>query len=374
MTAWTVDGNPQVERRLSEVSCELASAIRTTIAPSALRTAAIIGGYGRGEGGVLQTPAGATAHNNIDLLIVSRGRIESAKKAHASAVLRKVGAQAGVPVDVGWVSQRQLRIAAPRVMWYDVRCGHRVLAGDSEFLSSMRRFRCDNIPVVDVIDLLTNRAALLVLARLLTERPKPSVWARREAIKASMKAVVGLGDALLWQSGQYRALYTEKARRMQSLQSVSDEFRQRYADAVAFRFRPDYESFEGREVQWVREVCAEAEIAHQSFIGTLFGGDIPWSAHEAEMLKFCLRHRGLRGWGGLLRTKLRREQPDSPGRCLIERLSLQRHQIAAALPAALYSPVSDRARRVAFVTAWGRACDVNFPRRLADELNLGETL
>ena len=103
---WTVDGHPQVEAAMQEAADRIARIIEGAVPPSRLRVASVIGGYGRGEGGVLLDDAGARPHNNLDVLIVTRGwrPIEPRRR---TALQRAIAAQPTplpVPVDLGWVT------------------------------------------------------------------------------------------------------------------------------------------------------------------------------------------------------------------------------------------------------------------------------
>jgi hypothetical protein len=376
MSNWTVAKEPSVEEQVSHAAFLLRSAIQLQIPPEQLRVAAIIGGYGRGEGGVQRCEGEPRPHNNIDVLVVTAGQRQM--KADCQKALRDVTKQVeevcGIPVDIGCVTEYQLENSRPRVMWYDVRHGHRVLCGDASFLSGLKRYRADNIPVDDVIDLVTNRGALAVIAKELILAPSPSIWGVKHALKGTMKAIVGFGDAILWQDGLYDVSYQEKATRMAQARGVDPGLRRLYAEAVAFRFQPNYEDYEGRESEWILAAIEELEKAHRSFAAGILQRKVSWGVYDEAILRLCLRERGIRAWISHTRTELQNYwhlgRTSQPSDSWLERASLPRHRLAASLPHALYQ--ADRRERLKFIQAWALACDVNFPEQLGQELKLEE--
>lgn len=374
MSSWTVTEEACVETQVSEAARQLAAAIQTEIPTGRVRVAAIIGGYGRGEGGVERVDGGSRPHNNLDVLVVTLGKRQLTQN-HQEAVraaTSQVEASCGIPVDVGYVTEHQLATSRPRVMWYDVSKGHRVLFGDTSFLSGLDQYRADNIPVDDIVDLITNRGALAVIAKALVLATEPSEWAAKHALKGTMKAIVGYGDALLWQRGLYHVSYREKARRMKTCSSIDTAIRTLYAEAVDFRFQPNYKNYLRREATWVLYAIEELEVAHRTFASREFGCDVNWNDYPEAMLRQCLRTRSIRGWAAHLRTEAReyRNLGATPqvSRTWLERLSLRRHRLAALLPEALYVGGIGACRD--FIGQWADECDANFPEKLRTELQL----
>lgn len=374
MSNWTVAEEPSVEAQVSEAACHLAAAIQGRIPAGRIRVAAIIGGYGRGEGGVERVHGCGRPHNNLDVLVVTLGKrqLEQRHRKAVRTATAEVAAACGIPVDVGYVTAHQLETSRPRVMWYDVRNGHRVLFGDTSFLSGLDRYRADNIPVDDVVDLITNRGALAVIAKTLMLAEEPSDWAVKHALKGTMKAIVGYGDALLWQRGLYHVSYQEKARRVEACADIDQAMRTLYAEAVDFRFRPDYQRYLGRESQWVLSAIDELEVAHRTFASREFGSEVQWRDYPEAILRRCLAARPLRSWVAHLRAESRDfgNWGATPlrSKTWLEQLSLRRHRLAALLPEALYTGGAAASRD--FIRQWADECDANFPEILRTELQL----
>jgi hypothetical protein len=179
-------------------------------------------------------------------LVISRG-VSAARPAslkneldrHVAPLIERFG----VGIDVGVISETSLRRAPCRVMWYDMRFGHKTLLGDVNFVPGLERFSVDRLLAEDVRNLLVNRGTLLLINRLLLECEPASTDTRRTVIKHAVKAIIGYGDALLYTDGQYHWSYAEKQRRMRSSKLGTEDFRSLYESAMEFRFQPDDEAF-----------------------------------------------------------------------------------------------------------------------------------
>src|SRR5688572_7629618 len=70
---FTIDGSPALEQHLALTCAKIAAGIRGLIPPGRLEAVLLGGGYGRGEGGVLQTPMGARPYNDLEFYVCLRG-------------------------------------------------------------------------------------------------------------------------------------------------------------------------------------------------------------------------------------------------------------------------------------------------------------
>jgi hypothetical protein len=257
-------------------------------------------------------------------------------------------------------------------MWYDVRFGHHVILGDSQFLRGLSQFSSDRISADDVIDLMTNRGALAVIARELAEQGGSSQWQVRTAIKHMMKAIIGYGDALLWSRNNYHWSYREKARRMARSSHVGPDYRSLYAKAIEFRHLPSYRLLEAGWQRWVSDTCRSLEHAHRRFAKELLGSNVEWSNYPQRLLSDCARRRTVRGWIGVAAERVKDARRRSVPNNWLARLSPARQRIATLLPAACYGDSSPSTRKE-FIRAWSGTCDVNFPTRLRKHLDLEVT-
>ena len=389
---FTALGGPAIERTAATAAARVRDVVRQAVSPSEYRALVLIGGYGRGEGGVLSTPQGERLHNNMDLLLILRGR-HARLKEHTMARLRAgmddVEKAFEIGVDFTTQSESHLRRAPCLVMWYDMRCGHKTLAGDPDMVPGMSHFRRAAILPSDVRNLLVNRAALLLLNDFILDCHDGSELQRRAMVKHVAKAIVGYGDAVLFFSGLYHWSYLEKRRRMRGLSTVSAQFRRLYDQASAFRLAPDYEALHVRNPRsWMQDLERAMEPVHLSCERARLGlPDLDWHDYG----RVALRHALLEAPFEPRRTarKLRHLLSPAPtagsslhGRSggLIDRTASRaadmRELAAVALPAVLYPRAraaaatqageilgarsrEPRELRRAFLRTWRTAADPN---------------
>jgi hypothetical protein len=214
---FTARGGPAIEAEARQVAVGIAATARRVVPTDALRALVLLGGYGRGEGGVEHRNGREYLHNNLDLLLILEpgAQRESAQiKAALEQALAPIATGAGVGIDLGTITTTQLRRAPCLVMWYDMRHGHKTLLGDRKFVPSLNRFRIDRILPSDVRNLLVNRGTLLALNDVLLDENPTDPAVRRAVVRHAVKAIIGYGDALLYTRGAYHWSYLEKQRRM----------------------------------------------------------------------------------------------------------------------------------------------------------------
>lgn len=317
---FTLEGSPAVERLIGELVQQAGVLIRRRFAPGELCTVALTGGYGRGEGGVDRGGGRERPHNNLDLMVVVRRAPPAGLKAELDRALEPLRAEHQVGIDLGLVTVSSLRRAPCRVMWYDMRHGHKTVLGDTAFLRSLERFRVEAILPEDVRDLLINRGTLLVINELLLARGELDEEARRALIRHTVKAIIGYGDALLFFRGVYHWSYAEKRRRMAERMDVPEAFRRLYEEASAFRFEPDYARLAGRDLRaWMAETREQLAAVHLTCESARLGVPAPgWDDYPERALRHALLEGGLdaRAWMHKLRVgwKFRVRAPAALGR------------------------------------------------------------
>src|SRR5439155_19762094 len=63
---FTADGSPELEAHLARTCDKIAAGLRGLLPRRKLEAVLLGGGYGRGEGGVLRTPAGDRPYNDLE--------------------------------------------------------------------------------------------------------------------------------------------------------------------------------------------------------------------------------------------------------------------------------------------------------------------
>ncbi|MFZ4614897.1 MAG: hypothetical protein ACOYM2_01715 [Rectinemataceae bacterium] len=395
---FTQRGGDAVEAQIRNVVVEGGEIARSILPPGSFRCLVLMGGYGRGEGGVEVTGGQERPHNNLDFLLVTTGpwkrRTEELRKSLGEA-LRPLAERAGIGIDVGATSDAALLRAPCRVMWYDVRFGHQTILGDQGFLPSLGRFTADRILSDDIRDLLVNRGTLLVINDAVAALPTPDPAAWKALVRHAVKAILGYGDALLYWRGAYHWSYAERQRRMAARDDVGEDFRKLYDAAMEFRFRPDYAEWEGRDLKaWLGGIRKAVEPVHLDVEGLRCGmRGQGWKAYPAAALSKGLAdglrspREAARRAKALLRS---RGSLSSAGFGLAPSLLPMRDLLGIVFPVIAYDLAEPEFRtlaravvggaedpeglRLAFLRAWGVHGDPNFEaaaRKLGIELRGG---
>ena len=293
----TAKGGPGVEAYIQTVLAEAARQLDASLDPAEIRCVVLLGGYGRGEGGVVNVDGEERPHNNLDLLIVSRGlRAHPTLHDRARKALDRVEARFPIDIDVGCVSETSLRTSQCLVMWYDMRFGHKVILGDASFVRGLRRFTQDRIEPWDARNLMVNRGTLLVINELILDRGDLDASLRKTIVRHMMKAIIGYGDAHLFFTGRYDWSYVEKQHRMRK-SDADPVFRKLYDEAMEFRFSPHYDDYVHRDLgQWHADVRPLFEALHlDSERRRLEDPDLQWREYPDAALRHDLLHRDV-GW------------------------------------------------------------------------------
>ncbi len=389
--AWgrfTARGGEAVETELTVLATEVAREVEAEVPKDRFHALVLIGGYGRGEGGVETRNGVERPHNNLDFLLITRDMSpEESAGLHArlDERLALMESTQGIGLDVSLVSASKLRHAPCLVMWYDMRFGHKTILGDREFVPSLTRFSLEGIVPGDVLWLLINRGAQMAVNALLLERSTPTEEERRNVVRWAMKAIIGYGDALLFFSGRYHWSYQEKQRRMASFAEAPELFRAAYDEAIEFRFQPCYDTYLSRDLAaWMHDLLHSFERIHMECESQRLN-EQGWSWSDYPGL--TLRHEAFEeGWStvrgaakklvGLMRNAAPPAgTPFADG--LAYRLTGPRGWLPACYPVVLYgledaslrkwtqealgaANDSPTALRLAFMRAWGRHSDPNF--------------
>jgi len=264
---FTVRGSEEVEKRITEIVKEVAFIIESQIHPNRFTALIMLGGYGRGEGGVVFIDGKEYPHNNFDFLLIlknlNKKKQNDLKKKIYPKLLplnRKIKTQ----IDLGFVNASNLKHTANRIIWYDMRFGHKTIMGDENFVPSLKRFRLQTIPKWDARNLLVNRGTLMIINELLLKKKNPDSDVRKLIIKHIIKAIIGYGDALLFFLDDYNWSYVEKQKRMQNRNDVSEDFKKIYDEAMEFRFQPKYENYMNCDyLKWMEELKSHFEYIHK---------------------------------------------------------------------------------------------------------------
>lgn len=243
----------------------------------------LTGGFSRGEG----TVRAGRPVNDYDLVAVRR-------RPGASAVAPRVealGEGMGLHVDYLEVWRPRLAFVGPKLFWFDLRHGGRVLHGDPRVLESVPAFRAHDLPAEEGLRLLANRAAGLLLAA-----GGPSTLVDVQAAKALLAAA----DARLVAVGLYAPTTTGRLERFRDLAGRDAEAAEALAwveRAAAFKLDPDADplpAVEAWDAARLHLLAALPSVACASRAGSLERWLERGTAAEAAWYARASRGRGLR--------------------------------------------------------------------------------
>ena len=389
---FTVRGSARVEAQLTGLVSAVTETIRSKLPDSSLVALVLIGGYGRGEGGVEVVNGLERPHNNLDFLLITRS--PSKELQHTlDAALDPLRLQHGVGMDLSLTSPWKLQNSAPLLVWYDMRFGHKTLLGDAEFVPGLHRFTVERILPSDIRNLMVNRATLILINRMLLSQAVVSEAARKTVIKHAIKCIIGYGDAMLFFRKAYHWSYREKQRRMKDHLDIPESFRKLYDDAMEFRFQPTYDSYLQTHLgRWMESLSELLEPIHLDCERIrLARPSLTWGDYLTAGLTAALWEQpfSLRGWARKLKNASvgsHPPQPSSRSNSLALRCCGWNGVLPLLLPATLYpvrapryeTPAHEILARgsgiasdpsLSYLTLWGIHGDSNFHKSL-QALNL----
>ncbi len=263
---FTVYGSDELEAQISEIVRTVGAIVGHCVHPSDYKALVLIGGYGRGEGGVETVDGTERPHNNLDFLLITReyvGQRDKDIKRMVDEKLQPLVQQYGLGIDFSTIPATELESAPCLVMWYDMRYGHKTVLGDKDYVRGLKQFTLDKLLAADVRNLMTNRGSLFVINDALLAQGDLTTVQRRTIVRHAMKGIIGYGDALLYVNKQYDWSYREKQQRMKRLSGVDESFRAAYDTAAEFRFRPDYSQWMDRDLaEWMNTLRAGLADVH----------------------------------------------------------------------------------------------------------------
>jgi hypothetical protein len=280
----------------------------------------MLGGYGRGEGGVVIVNGRERPHNNFDLMLVT-GEINAEKaadlKQRMDNALVDFIDRVGVGVDSSVISAGKLKSSACRIIWYDMKFGHKLLTGTNDIINNITQFKLKNIPAWDARNLLVNRGTLMIINDLLLETKPLTPELKKVIIKHTVKSIIGYGDNLLFSLGDYDWSYVEKQKRMQQRQDIDEDFCKLYDDAMNFRFQPNYAPYMELDIkQWLkesRELMKDINLICEG--RRLHKRKLDWDTYIYIALAHGVKEGGigLKSWGKKL-INYSRTESEFPGR------------------------------------------------------------
>lgn len=244
---FTLDGSDELEAQLTLICGGVAAGVQKIIPAKDLEAIALGGGYGRGQGGVLQTGTGDQPYNDLEFYVFVHGHTvlnDQRFRAALSALGDELSPAAGVHVEFKIIAAEQLRQSSVTMFSYDLVVGHRLVFGDESVFAGCEAHRAaEKIPLHEATRLLFNRCTGLLFAADRLRKPALTPDDVDFIGRNAAKTQLGLGDAVLTLFGQYDWNVLERRMRLANL-SVSDslpwlgEIARHHAEGVEFKLHP----------------------------------------------------------------------------------------------------------------------------------------
>lgn len=259
-------GSVHFEEKMTSLLNDISNDIENSINPKYYTCVILIGGYGRGEGGVIKVGNVEFPHNNLDFLIVSTN-LDKTKynqlQEDVNRIITKHCKRVNIDFDLSIITEFKLKNSDPLVITYDMKYGHKLIIGNASFLTKIKRFEMEHIPEWDIRNLMVNRGTLLTINDLILQKKYHTMKDIKTVIKHCIKAIIGYGDALLYYHGEYHYSYVEKQIRMKKQTKIDEKFKKMYDEAMSFRFEPNYQKYlELDLIQFQREVKKALKSIH----------------------------------------------------------------------------------------------------------------
>jgi hypothetical protein len=244
---FTLDGDDGLEAHLAGIGDLVRGGVERIVPSHRLEGVLLGGGYGRGEGGVLRTPAGDRPYNDLEFYVLVRGPVvlnEWRYRAKLEELAHALAGPAGVEVEFKVISVAGLQRNPVTMFSYDLVRGHRRVCGPAGLLAGCAHHgRAADIPLAEATRLLLNRCSGLLFARQQLDRHPFTADAADFVERNLAKAKLALGDAVLTASGQYHWSCRERARRLAALNPAENEawlesVRLEHGEGVEFKLRP----------------------------------------------------------------------------------------------------------------------------------------
>ncbi len=253
---FTLNGSDALEAHLARLCEQVRDGVRALVPADKLDAVMLGGGYGRGEGGVLRTPAGDQPYNDLESFVLVRGNAVLAERKFRHPLHElgeRLSPDAGLEVEFKVITLDKLRRSGPSMFYYDLVMGHRWLVGEESLLFDCEQHRdAGRIPLHEATRLLMNRCSGLLFALKRLQRKDFSAADADFVGRNLAKAQLAFGDVLLTAHGQYHWSCRERHERLKQVAGapeagapVADLFRH-HAAGVEFKLHP-VRSTEGRD-------------------------------------------------------------------------------------------------------------------------------
>ncbi len=303
---YTFDGDAAAEIRMASDQDEVVEAVLEAVPARFLEAIVLIGGYGRGDGGYVETAAGGVApFNDYDYFLVFKDCSPAqAKRLCAGIDCHQLERRTGVEVDFFPLMTAELAHLEYSLMYAEMQQGHRVIYGNPDVLGEMEAMPLDGVSTAEFRRLMVNRGFLLLLNYSTPDPEKFSLYIN--------KAILAVGDSLLHEWGEYHLSLRHRLACLME-RSEDEALKHFYLEAVKAKYRPDLARV------WTRRELLEVTEIWLGRMQTINAAEVKATVKPLQMFKNLLLNLSQ----PLLRPRLDRwirHPREYLGDCLLDQL------------------------------------------------------
>ncbi len=289
---FTVDGSEALESRIARDLDGVREAALSAVGAENLSALILGGGYGRGEGGVYVVDGEERVYNDYDFFVVVPYSSRKRRKWLAEqllAVKAAVEPDCGIHVDFGPpMPCMDLPKQPYELMFMELKAGHHVVHGPKDILAALPDYDQAHPPLEEGARLFMNRGIGLLMADMLLREDRALRQDEHEFVIRNMyKALMALGDGILFIMGNYDPSYAIRRERIRAatLTGVpeSEKLKAAYEGALEFKFRPSHDLPDGQSLQqWYDETAVLFDAVFLWYEQQRLAlPDLNWAAYEA---------------------------------------------------------------------------------------------
>jgi hypothetical protein len=219
MGKYTILDDPASDRAVQDVLNMVVDGV-VDLMGRHVKAIVLMGGYGRGEGGVYKDDIdGFKLVNDLDLAVFVEKDFKKVKKRYNArlkelTVKLQPKARGIKQIDVDITNSHRYRLVPNLVSYYEIKQGHQVLYGSLNLYKIMPSLKAENLHVFDGSIYFYSRGSGLLLPALYFMTDNLREKEIRENFQIELqKACQAMGDALLLKAGRYHFSYRERLRR-----------------------------------------------------------------------------------------------------------------------------------------------------------------
>ncbi len=256
--AYTFSENAQLDAFLDGVLREIGEEAAGGEASQYLDYLVLGGGYGRGEGGTLETPEGPKLYNDLDFFVISKSDDPAEAKAldtMFAKIAKKWTVKLGIDVDFGGAkSVRYISERRQMLMWREmIQCANIVYGDEKKFAEALKADR--PVPAREAAKLALNRVSGLLFAKKRLENDALSPEDVDFISRNINKAALACADIVLLNEGDmpFKTLERlEKIHAMELPEKIS-KLKNAYARAAEFKKFPHLDTPRSQLGAWHTE-------------------------------------------------------------------------------------------------------------------------